>query len=92
MVERRKSPAPGAGEDRWRELARVLKDCRLLLCGGAGLSPIRVLSEEGLRVVMMEGLISSGLEAAFGPGDFSRMHVPWRGCGTVCGGGGGGCG
>jgi nitrogen fixation protein NifB len=92
LVEKRKTPAPGAGEDRWRELARALKDCRLLLTSGAGLSPLRTLTEEGLRVEMVEGLISSGLEAAFGKGNFSKLHVPWRGCGTVCQGGGGGCG
>jgi nitrogen fixation protein NifB len=56
-LESRPIPAPGGGADRWQELARTLHDCRVLLTAGAGNSLSSVLTEEGIRVVLMERLI-----------------------------------
>ena len=64
-LESRPTPPMGGGAERWRELARTLQDCRVLLTAGAGNSPSSVLTQEGIRVVLMEGLIEEGLDAAF---------------------------
>ena len=65
FLERRKTPAPGGGSHRWKELADGLKDCHAVLCTSVGPKPTRVLQESGIRVVMMEGLIEEGLEAVY---------------------------
>ena len=89
----RPAPESGSGIKRWLDLADVLHDCRALLTTGVGSAPRRVLTERGIEIIEMEGLIDEGLSAIFG-----GMAVPpslrrtFRGCSTGCSGGGGGCG
>jgi nitrogen fixation protein NifB len=88
--ERRGAPAPGAGEQRWRELAAILDDCSALLVYRAGQSPCTVLRNEGIKVFETEGVIVDLLERAFtGKTIPSHTSLP---CGDGCGGNGGGCG
>jgi nitrogen fixation protein NifB len=65
LVEMRKTPNPGAGDFRWIELSKILDDCRAILVGGAGPSPVRILQSSGIRVLQMTGLIDSGLDAVY---------------------------
>lgn len=93
MVARRSTPPPGGGERRWRELAATLQDCRAVLVASAGRSPRSVLTESGIQVVMMEGLIEEGLDAVFRG---ERIRAPLRrehrcGSGAGCAGNGMGC-
>jgi nitrogen fixation protein NifB len=72
-------------------LAETLKDCRALLVASAGASPASVLAAQGIRVVMMEGLIEEGLEAVY---KNVEVRAPLRAqhrCGSGCAGGGQGC-
>lgn len=62
LVDRRPTPTPGGGDERWRELAKTLHDCKALLVSGAGPSPVRVLTDAGIRVIQMTGLIDEGLD------------------------------
>lgn len=90
-LESRPTPPQGGGPERWRELARTLSDCRVLLTAGAGNSPTSVLTDEGIRVVLMEGLIEEGLDAAFrGVPVRAPLRVQFR-CGAGCSGNGQGC-
>lgn len=90
-VEKRTAPAAGGGQRRWLDLAAALFDCRALLVSGAGKAPCNVLSEEGVRVIQMEGLIDEGLDAAFrGTEIRAPLRVKFR-CGSGCGGNGNGC-
>jgi len=80
---------------RWAELAVTLKDCRALLVNAAGPTPMRVLTQHGLKVVEMEGLIDEGLRAVFDdkpiPAGLKRRFTSC-GAGVTCKGTGNGCG
>jgi nitrogen fixation protein NifB len=91
LVATRPAPPAGGGRQRWVALAETLKDCRALLVASAGASPASVLAAQGIRVVMMEGLIEEGLEAVY---KNVEVRAPLRAqhrCGSGCAGGGQGC-
>lgn len=92
IKEKRKTPEPGGGEERWRQLAEVLRDCRALLVSGAGPSPQKVLKKQGIKVLLMQGLINEGLKWAYEGKDPGELRCSWQGCGSGCGGTGEGCG
>jgi nitrogen fixation protein NifB len=58
LIEQRRTPAPGGGDERWKALGEILRDCRALLVGACGSNPRRVLGEQGLRVIIADGLIA----------------------------------
>lgn len=91
LIESRPTPTRGGGVDRWKDLARSLRDCRALLVAGAGNAPRTVLTDEGIHVVMMEGLVEDGLNAVY---HGKKIHAPLRSehqCGSGCAGNGMGC-
>jgi nitrogen fixation protein NifB len=95
LHEIRQTPAPGGGDERWKALAAVLKDCRALLVSAAGPAPMRALAENGLPVIEMEGLIEEGLRAVFANQPIpAAMARRFTGCGAgfSCKGAGTGCG
>jgi nitrogen fixation protein NifB len=92
LIAKRKLPLPGGGDNRWQELADTFKDCRLILAAGAGANPTKILDKNGIEVILMEGMVSEGLLAAFSDGDFSKLKIMWEGCGNACTGNGQGCG
>lgn len=65
LIETRQTPPRGAGDFRWMELSKILNDCRAILVGGAGPSPVGILQSSGIRVVQMTGLIDSGLDTVY---------------------------
>ena len=65
FVEQRKAPKSGGGDLRWTELVNKLKDCRAILVGGAGPTPVRILQDAGVKVIQMTGLIDTGLDAVY---------------------------
>jgi len=95
LKEIRQAPAPGGGDERWTELAGLLKDCRALLVNAAGPMPVKILTQNGLRVIEMEGLIEEGLKAVFAnqpvPASLRRRFTGC-GAGISCKGTGTGCG
>jgi nitrogen fixation protein NifB len=92
-VEVRESPESGSGVKRWLDLADLLKDCRAVLTTGVGAAPRRVLTDSGLEVIEMEGLIEEGLSAVYGGTPIpASLRRKFSGCGLGCSGGGGGCG
>jgi nitrogen fixation protein NifB len=91
LIDRRCAPPRGGGEERWKDLARSLRDCRALLVAGVGNAPRSVLADEGIRVVVMEGLVEEGLKAVYRGG---KIRAPLRSehqCGSGCAGNGMGC-
>jgi nitrogen fixation protein NifB len=58
LIEQRRTPAPGTGDERWKALAKIVDDCSALLVGHCGQNPKKVLEEEGVRLIVTEGLIS----------------------------------
>ena len=95
LKEIRPAPDAGSGEERWQELAELLKDCRAFLVSAAGRMPFGVLTQAGIKVIEMEGLIDEGLRAVYGnlpiPAPLKRR---FSGCrqGVECQGTGTGCG
>ena len=95
LKEIRPAPAQGGGDARWAELAGTLKDCRALLVNAAGPTPMKILTQHGLRVIEMEGLIDEGLRAVFAAQPIpAAVKRRFTGCGAgiSCKGTGTGCG
>lgn len=92
VIDQRKTPPPGGGNDRWRDFADTIRDCHSVLVSGVGHTPKRVLEQAGLRVVEMSGLISEGIDSMMRTGDVpSTMRTMFRSCGSSCQGTGTGC-
>ena len=95
LVERRFTPEPGGGTERWAELAKGLGDCNTILVSGIGPYPQLAMERAGIRVVVMEGLAIEGVEAILKGKEIPRMllRTPGQcGIGKQCTGGGTGCG
>lgn len=68
MKETREAPPKGGGDSRWKALADVLSDCKVLMVASAGDNPQKVLQEEGLtvRVTPEDTDVVPAVLAAFG--------------------------
>jgi nitrogen fixation protein NifB len=93
-IARRAAPPTGGRENRWESLAEILRDCRTLLVMVAGPSPREVLTQRGIAVVEMEGLIETGLDHVYAGATLPPRLTRETGCGrgVTCGGDGTGCG
>ncbi|HMQ53512.1 MAG TPA: nitrogenase cofactor biosynthesis protein NifB [Anaerolineae bacterium] len=92
-IETRPTPTPGSGLERWQQLSQVIGDCRALLVSGIGASPKEVLTEAGIEILEVEGLIDEAVKAVFE--ERSLNHLLKRGrtvCGAACSGTSQGCG
>lgn len=95
LIDRRKTPPVGGGDDRWNKMADILHDCRAVLVSGSGQSPVKVLESRGVRVVTMEGLAEEGMSAVFTGRNVPAILLRTEGrcgAGNSCGGTGMGCG
>lgn len=93
LVALRPTPPSGGGNERWSQLAETISDCHTLLVNGIGPSPKQVLSESGLQILEVDGLIidiASALHAGQSIGHLAKREA--FACGTSCSGNGGGCG
>ncbi|MCX5869867.1 MAG: dinitrogenase iron-molybdenum cofactor biosynthesis protein [Deltaproteobacteria bacterium] len=68
LLGARTLPEPGAGASRWEILADTLKDCFVLLAASAGESPRKVLSSQGISVLITEDNIEGSVEVLYGGG------------------------
>ncbi len=92
IVEKRDTPPSGMGDTRWNILADKLEDCRALLVSGVGGNPLKVLSDKGIQVIEMGGLIEEGLDAVYeGKKIKSVKKRDSFKCGSSCGGDAMGC-
>jgi nitrogen fixation protein NifB len=94
FIEIRNAPPEGMGLERWKELAeKTLVDCQAILVAGIGETPMKVMQQNGIKVIQMGGLIDAGLDAVY-------MNLPiktlcrseYTKCGESCRGTGSGCG
>lgn len=94
LIDARKAPQAGGGEQRWKELADTLKDCRTVLVSGVGNSPRKVLNEHGIEVLVLEGIIKEVVCGIFSGEDMkelmkrSQIHASNSSCngtGKKCG-------
>ena len=91
LIEQRDTPPRGGGDERWKQLAEVLKDCKAVLTNGAGQSPQKILQSNGLKTIIVEGLIEDNLAALY-KGQVLKSPVRQFKCGANCSGDGTGCG
>lgn len=92
LISIRPTPPRGGGDQRWSQLAETLGDCHTLLVNGIGPNPKKVLSETGLYVQEVEGLISDAFYALENKQDLSHLFKRQAfACGTSCSGSGEGC-
>ncbi len=94
LVEERPAPPPGGGELRWRNITRILSDCRAILVNDLGATPHKILTENGVKPVLMAGFIEHGLEAVYSGKGSWGLQARIRKCSSKgsCAGGGAGCG
>ena len=92
FVEERKTPAQGTGDQRWVDMARLLKDCRALLVSGVGETPKSILKSCNVHVIEMTGLIDEGLEGVYTNRVIRSIAKPDAfKCGASCKGNAQGC-
>ena len=94
LIDRRPTPPPGAGDERWYDLAKTIPDCCAVLVSGSGKAPEKVLTEFGIRIIAMEGLIAEGASAILEGREIPRTLLRAAGscgAGISCGGTGTGC-
>jgi nitrogen fixation protein NifB len=93
LISIRPTPPRGGGDLRWQQLAETLRDCHTLLVNGVGPNPKKVLSQSGLQVLEVEGLISNAFYTIENGNSLSHLFKREAfACGTSCSGTGGGCG
>ena len=91
--EVRRMPEPGAGDNRWQEVAALLHDCRAFLVSAAGPKPKGVIENAGIEVLEMEGLVEEGLRAVYTDQPIpAALKRRFTSCGSGCKGTGTGCG
>jgi len=93
LLETRKLPEPGRGMKRWEIVAQIINDCRALLVSGIGDAPNQVLSQKGIEIFELEGLIEEAVQSLY-DGKTLRHLIKRKTavCGTGCSGGSVGCG
>ncbi len=87
FLEDRAMPAPGGGDERWFGIASILADCSDVLVSGIGGRPDQVLTEKGIKVRQVEGLIEDALKGLKRGETLSYMAVRKK----VCNGNAAGC-
>ncbi len=92
LVERRKTPARGDGDLRWERLAGILSDCSTIIVNGIGEKPKSILSNNGINVIVAEGMIHDAVTGIMNGADIAFMQKKVRkACGAECSGNGTGC-
>ncbi|MBF0226203.1 MAG: nitrogenase cofactor biosynthesis protein NifB [Desulfobacterales bacterium] len=92
LIEKRPMPEPGTGLKRWEQISSVISDCNSLLVSGIGHTPKNVISNSGVNILVIEGIIEEAAKGIFeGKNINYMMKRQTKPCGTGCSGGGMGC-
>ena len=76
-----------------KNLCNTIDDCRALLVGGVGATPFQYISDTGIEIIEMTGLIDAGLDHIFKGTDLKAIKKRDAfECGSECKGTGTGCG
>lgn len=65
LIETRVTPPAGCRDLRWKQLAKVIKDCQVFFTCQAGSAPVKVLENCGIKVVQTDGFIEKTLTDFF---------------------------
>ena len=92
MIERRRLSQPGGKDFRWFAVADTIKDCHQLLVSGIGTAPREILTQRGIEILEVNGMIDSVITALKNKEDISHLMVrEHSNCGDACRGTGMGC-
>jgi nitrogen fixation protein NifB len=93
-IETRIAPPAGDGDLRWKQLAGMLQDCQAFFACQAGPSPVKVMEQYGIKVIVTEGLIEQVLTDFFEGKPVISVQKPsacQSGCAKAKSGSGCGC-
>ncbi len=68
LLEARKAPHPGQGNQRWKVIGDTLKDCFVLLAASAGNKPRSLLADQGLPLIISEENIEGLIDVLYDGG------------------------
>ncbi|MHB8989620.1 MAG: dinitrogenase iron-molybdenum cofactor biosynthesis protein [Desulfobulbia bacterium] len=68
LLGTRDLPEPGSGDNRWQQVAEILKDCFVLLAASAGQKPREILGGHGLTVLLLEDNVEGTVDVLYGGG------------------------
>jgi nitrogen fixation protein NifB len=68
LLGTRDLPEPGSGDNRWEQVAEILKDCFVLLAASAGQKPRDILGRHGLTVLLLEDNVEGSVDVLYGGG------------------------
>jgi len=93
LMDTRQVPEPGGGIKRWEVVAQIIKDCRALMVSGIGETPRQLLTQKGVEIFEIEGLIEDAVQSLY-DGKTLRNLIKRKkaACGMGCSGGSVGCG
>lgn len=94
LIERRPTPVPGGGDERWEALAKTIPDCFALLASGCGNAPLTILAKRGIAVTAAECLVRDAAEPLFRGEPIPKVlerAAGSCGSGALCSGTGTGC-
>jgi len=83
LIETRKAPPVGGGNERWKQLLYVLKDCQAIFTCQAGSTPLKILQNNGIKVIQTEGFIKQILKDFFEGKSLSPAHKS-NACNSGC--------
>lgn len=66
LLGSRALPAASTGSGRWENLAALLPDCFAILAAQAGANPRAILTQLGLRVLLVEGGVAATVDRLYG--------------------------
>ncbi|MFQ6758000.1 MAG: dinitrogenase iron-molybdenum cofactor biosynthesis protein [Deltaproteobacteria bacterium] len=72
LLGTRDLPEPGSGDNRWQQVAEILKDCFVLLAASAGQKPREILGRHGLAVLLLEDNVEGTVDVLYGGGKKGR--------------------
>ncbi|MBN2803091.1 MAG: radical SAM protein [Deltaproteobacteria bacterium] len=84
LVEKRPAPEPGSGNKRWENVSEILKDCSSLLVGDIGPTPSKIITDKGIKVWRVDGIINDIVPLAINGGDLTPFSKSEK---FSCGGG-----
>ncbi|MCK5543028.1 MAG: nitrogenase cofactor biosynthesis protein NifB [Desulfobacterales bacterium] len=92
LVDKRQTPETGGKDLRWQKLAQIIRDCDLLLVNGIGEAPKDILTNKGIKILEVNGMINEVVYAVKNNKDINHLIArEHSGCGESCNGAGLGC-
>ncbi|XPV75139.1 MAG: radical SAM protein [Desulfovibrio sp.] len=93
MIGERQAPNEGCGPKRWQELAKVFKDCQVVIAAAMGETPQKALEDSGIKTYVVSGFIQDALTAVYKDGNIHSLSGRRGGiAGGCCTGTGTSCG